>query len=93
MEVLVIGAAYGALNEEGVNCAIDVTQAVQQLVNNGSTKITIDNDTFGQGDPAKGHAKHFGMIYAVADAPTGTYQQYVVACQEGQTIQIQNSIS
>jgi len=73
-KITVIQAVYGALQG-----AKDVTQIVQDLVNQGRTSFTADNDTLGP-DPAKGHDKHFGMNYTVGSS------RIAFACKENQEV-------
>lgn len=75
--ISVIGAVYGA--EQGSE---DVTTTVQELVDSGVTKITADDNTFG--DPAPGHLKNFGMLYLLLGVP-GVKAR---SCQEGETVEI-----
>jgi hypothetical protein len=85
MAVTVLFAVYGGLRggdplqEE----AIDVTQAVQGLINQPGFPgtILINNQNMGE-DPAVGVVKHFGALIEV----DGASQAF--ACQENQEIAI-----
>lgn len=74
-KIKVIGAAYGA--REG---SYDVTDRVQQIVDTQSDMIDANNNPFG--DPARGHTKHFGVIYEVDGIRNSR------ACEEGQSVHL-----
>jgi hypothetical protein len=72
--IVVLSAVYGA--PQG---SIDVTAAVQALVNAGTTTINASNTNFG--DPAYGYGKQLAVTWLDA---TGTQQ--VTACAETQSV-------
>ena len=73
-------AVWGALaNGDPDNAqAADVVGKLQQYFTNGATRLTINDDNFG--DPAVGFKKHFAATVNLG----GRVSHY--ACEEGQTI-------
>jgi hypothetical protein len=80
MALTVKHAIYGALSG-GVSAnadAFDVTASMQNLINQNSGVVAINNAHFG--DPAPGNEKHFGAVV------TRNGQDFFFACDENQTI-------
>ena len=79
-------AVYGALADGNENkCqAIDVTQKLQQRLDEHDGVVTINNKAMGR-DPSPGYTKHFG-----ANVTVGGEGKWF-ACQEGQTIDFSHS--
>ncbi|MGE4279657.1 MAG: hypothetical protein AB7G62_08735 [Magnetospirillum sp.] len=83
MSVLTVKfAVYGALvgGDENKSAAVDVSAALQALIDSNQGIVNINNDNMG-GDPAYGDVKHFAAIVALGDNDKRYF-----ACQEGQTI-------
>ena len=78
--LIVKNAIYGALVDGKPERAqaLNVSTALQQLINTQAGVVTIDNANFG--DPAPGNAKHFGALV------TRDKQDLYFACKEGQQI-------
>jgi hypothetical protein len=80
MALAVKHAIYGALaGGESYNAdAFDVTASLQNLINEKSGVVPINNGSFG--DPAPGNGKHFGALV------TRDGTDFFFACDENQTI-------
>jgi hypothetical protein len=80
-------AVWGALANGDPNNAqaADVGGKLQQFFNEGATRLTINDDNFG--DPAVGFKKHF----AATVKNNGRVSHY--ACEEGQTINFEHPSS
>jgi hypothetical protein len=80
-KITVIQAVYGA--EQG---RAEVTKRVQALVDQGRTSFIADNETLTpDGDPAKGHNKHFAMNYMVGST------RLAFACKEDQEVSLRTA--
>jgi hypothetical protein len=82
---VVKSAVYGALPNGDANNAkaADVTQSLQNHINNLNGVVRCDNDSFG--DPAPGFDKHFGAV-VTRTGNDGSVDDFFFACDEGQTI-------
>lgn len=80
MSIQVKFAVYGALRDgnENQGQTADVTERLQQLIDESGGIVTINNNSFG--DPCPGFGKHFGALLLNDGTPVA------YACGEGQTV-------
>jgi hypothetical protein len=77
MAIKISSALYGCSRG-----GADVTDAVQNLVNNGNDDVKVTNQNMG-GDPAQGHDKFFSVKYMLEN---GT--ECIKCCKENETLDL-----
>lgn len=74
-KIKIIVASYGTTKK-----AINVTQKIQAIVDQGEDYLVVNEATLG--DPVPGEEKHFGMVYRIGE------REESVACKEGERIHL-----